>query len=326
MAFILFIFGFVVSCLVLSWLSSRLVDSLVSVAHYLKWREFIIAFFLLAFAASLPNFFVDLTAVFHGIPQLAFGDIIGGNFIDLTLVMAIAIFFARGSISTKSEMVQHSAIFTAVIAALPLFVILDGHLGRLDGVILIGAFVAYSVWIFSKKERFRKNYRSSGVGPRIITIKDLLFNLGKVAIFLVLLVLASQIIIHSAEFFSQQLGISIGMVGILIVGLGNCFPETYFAVISARNKENWMVLGDMMGSVIVCATLVLGIIALIYPFAITDFSPFFIAEIFLIIGSIAALLFIRTGSKVTKREGLLLLLIYVFWVLLEIFKNNFHIF
>ena len=128
----------------LSWLSSRLVKSLVQIAKYLGWKEFIVAFFVMAFAASLPNLFVDLNAALHGMGQLAFGDIIGGNLVDLTLVMSIAIFFSRRPISTESGMVQVSAIFTAAVAVLPLLLILDGWLGRFDGVVLISVFLAYA--------------------------------------------------------------------------------------------------------------------------------------------------------------------------------------
>ena len=71
-----FVIIFIFSCIVLSWLSSRLVTSLILIAKYLRWKEFIIAFFVMAFAASLPNLFVDLSAVFEGIPELALGDII----------------------------------------------------------------------------------------------------------------------------------------------------------------------------------------------------------------------------------------------------------
>lgn len=311
---------FIISCFVLSWLSSRLIKSLVQIAKYLHWKEFIIAFFVMAFAASLPNFLVDLNAVVHGIPELAFGDIVGGNLVDLTLIMAIAIFFSKKSISTKSEIVQKSAIFTSVVAVLPLLLILDGKLGRIDGIILMLTFICYSWWLFSKKERFSKVYRNSVKKP-IKDFKEFLVNLLKVIILLALLLLASQAVIMSAQFFSEKLGISIALVGILIVGLGNCFPELYFSIISARKGKNWLILGDLMGSVIICSTLVLGTIALIYPFEIKDFSPFLIARVFLIAGSIVALLFIKTGKEITKKEGVLLLFIYVAFLLIEIFSR-----
>src|SRR3989344_8952817 len=131
------IFLFIASCTLLSWLSSRLVKSLVQIAKYLHWKEFIIAFFVMAFAASLPNLFTDLNAALQGKPELALGDIIGGNLVDLTLVLAIGIFFSKRGLSSESSMVQTSAIFTTIIAVLPLFLIFDGNLGRMDGLVLI---------------------------------------------------------------------------------------------------------------------------------------------------------------------------------------------
>ena len=71
-----------------------------------------------------------------------------------------------------------------------------------------------------------------------------------------------------------------------------------------------MVLGDLMGSVIICTTLVLGLIALILPFNIPDVSPFLMARVFLIIAALLSLLFIKTGRKITKKEALLLLFVY----------------
>lgn len=314
---IFYIIAFLISIFILAWLSSHLVKALVGMAKYLGWREFIVAFFVMAFAASLPNLFVDIGAALRGFPQLAFGDILGGNLVDLTLVMAIAIFMSKGSVPTESKMVQQSAMFTAVIAVMPLFLILDGKLGRIDGLILIFAFFIYAFWLFSKESRFKKAY----VGRPQKAIKGFtgfLKNLVRIIILLLLLLLTSQIIINSAQYFSIKLGLSISLVGLLIIGLGNCFPEIYFSIVSARKGEGWMILGDLMGCVIVCTTLVLGIVALINPFKINDFSPFLIARIFLIIALAFFLIAIRTGKKFTKKEGLILLFIYIIFLVVEI--------
>jgi len=314
--FVVFILIF--SFFILSWLSSHLIKSLVQIAKYLHWREFIIAFFVIAFAASLPNLFVDLSAVLQHKPELAFGDIIGGNLVDLTLVLAIAVFFTRKGLSAESEMVQKSALFTTAIAILPLFLIWDGRLDRADGAVLMLAFFFYTCWLFSKKERFKKIYNDSDHNP-IKDFKTFLINFVKIIIILIMLLIASQVVVGSAQFFSEKLGISLALVGILIIGLGNSFPETYFSIISARKDENWLVLGDLMGCVIVSSTLVLGLIALVSPFEIKDLSPFLTARIFLISAALLSLLFIWTGRKITKKEGVLLLFIYIAFLLVEIF-------
>lgn len=312
---------FIASVVILSWLSSRLVATLIDIAKYLHWREFIIAFFVMAFAASLPNLFIDVNAALHGLPQIAFGDVVGGNLVDLTLVMAIAVLFGVGALPAESEMVQKSAIFTAIIAVLPILLVWDGKLDRVDGLILLTAFALYSWWLFAKEDRFKKIYR----GRPKNTARgyfNFLINLVKILVFLALLLITSYFVINSAQFFSVTLGISLSMVGILIVGLGNCFPEAYFSIISAQRGENWMVLGDLMGSVIVCATLVLGIIALISPFEIRDLSPFLITRIFTVVASLLFIVFIRTGRKITKKEGLFFLSIYIAFLLVEIFLPN----
>jgi len=292
---------------------------LVSLAKYLGWREFVVAFFVMAVAGSLPNLFVDISAALRGFPKLAFGDVLGGNLVDLTFVMAIAIFMSKKPIQAKSRMIQLSAVFTAIIALLPLLLILDGTLDRIDGVILIVAFFIYALWLFSKEDRFKKVYNHKKSAP-IKDFSNFLKNLVKIAVFLAVLLIASQVIINSAQYFSLKLGIPLSLVGLLIVGLGNCFPEAYFSVVSARRGEGWMILGDLMGSVISCASLVLGIVAIIAPFQINDFSPFLIARIFFIATLVLFIIVIRSDRKITKKEGLILLFIYILFLLVEIFK------
>ncbi len=309
---------FIASCGILSWLSSRLVKSLVQVAKYLQWREFIIAFFVMAVAASLPDLFICVNAVLQGKPLLALGDIIGGNLVDLTLVLAVGVFFSKKGLSAESGMVQKSAIFTAVIAVLPLLLILDSRLDRIDGVILIGAFFLYSAWLFSKADHFKKNYKGKK-NDAVIGFKGFLWNLVKIIVLLGLLLAASQAVIVSADFFASRLGISLALVGILIVGLGNAFPDMYFSIISARKDENWLVLGDVMGSVVICATLVLGLVGLIAPFSIPDFTPFLTARLILIIAAILSLIFIRTNRKISRKEGLALLGLYITFLIIEVF-------
>lgn len=315
-----YIVAFLISIFVLTWLSSHIIKTLISLAKYLGWREFIIAFFMMAIAGSLPNLFVDIGAALRGFPELAFGEVIGGNLVDLTLIMALAILFSRGSVPTESKMVQQSAMFTSVIALMPLLLILDNKLNRIDGIILILAFFAYAYWLFSKGDRFKKVYRGRPQKP-IEGFSKFLKNVMKIVIFLIVLLIASQVIISSAQYFSIKLGISLSLVGLLIIGLGNCFPEAYFSILSARRGESWMVLGDLMGSVISGSTLILGIVALISPFEINDFSPFVIARIFLIVALLLFLVAIRTGKKLTKKEALILLFIYITFLLAEIFKS-----
>jgi len=335
---LLYVLIFIVSCFLLSWSGSRLVSGLMKMARFLGWREFVVAFFVMAIAGSAPNLFIGINSALHKIPQLSFGEIVGGNVVDLTLAVALAVLIGGSALPVKSKMVQSSAIFTAVIAVLPLILIWDGNLSRADGLVLLSSFIFYIIWLFSKSERFKKTYiyekqkeakqpiiefqrkKKEVIEHKIILgFKNFFKGLRKVIVALVLLLVASQGIVKSAQVFSTALGVTLPVVGILIVGIGNALPETYFAIVSARRKQTWMILGDLMGAVIVCATFVLGIVALICPIEIKDFSPFAIARTFLIISAGFFLIAVRTDRKITRKEGLFLLLIYILFLISEIF-------
>jgi len=304
--FLLFFFG--------KWL----VDGLVKIACFLKLREFVIAFFIIALAGSVPNFFFGIFSTFKGAPQLSFGDVVGGNVVDLTIVIALSVLLGQG-LPAKSRMVQGSAIFTSLIAVLPLLLVLDGVLSRLDGLFLISFFFIYVFWLFSKKERFSKVYCVEEEVSLLKELKGFFIGLIKIMLGLAALLIASRGMVETGYYFSEALGLPLVLVGILIVGLGNAFPETYFTIISARKKQNWLVLGDLMGSVIVCSTLVLGTVAFIQPIEIVNFLPLVVARLFLIASAFFFLVFVRTEQQITKKEGLFLLSIYIFFIIIEIF-------
>ena len=282
-------------------------------------RVFVVAFFVMAIAGSLPNLFVGINSALHGIPELSFGDIVGGNMVDLTLAVALAILIGGRSLPARSKLVQTSTVFTVIIAILPLVLIFDGVLSGGDGLILISAFFVYLFWLFSRKDRFQKVYNAYKSNGGRKGFKGVFKSIKGVAVALVLLLVASEGIVRSAGAFSEALGVSLPLVGILIIGLGNALPETYFAIISAKKKNTFMILGNLMGSVIICSTLVLGIVVLIAPIQIDDFSPFAVARAFLIISALFFFIAIKSDKRITKIEGLFLLLLYVLFVLTEVY-------
>jgi len=308
---------FLFCCLLLYFSGDWVVGGLMRTARFLGWKEFVVAFFVMAFAASLPNFFVGITSALKGIPELSFGDIAGNNLVALTLAVGLAALFAKKGIPAESRAIQTTSVFTLAAAILPLILIWDGELSRPDGGILILFFLFYLFWLFSKKERFSKIYNE---GESLITkdFKNFVRDIIKVFFGIVFLIIAAQGIVASAQFFAQAFNFPLVMVGVLITGLGSALPEIYFAVISARKDEGWMILGNLMGAVIVPATLVLGIITLICPIKIVDFSPFVIARIFLIISTLFFFFFIKTDRHLTKKEAFILMGIYIIFILVEI--------
>lgn len=294
-----------------------MVASLIRISRFLGWREFVVAFFVMAFAASLPNLFVGISSAIHKIPHLSLGDIFGNNLISLTITVAVGAMLAKGGLPAQSRTVQTTSLFTMVAAILPIFLIVDGTLSRIDGLILISFFVFYAGWLFSKKERFTRVYDGQEDSP-IKNFKLFFKDLGAVIFGIVLFFLAAENIVKSAQFFAKTFDFPLILVGLLITGLGNALPEIYFSIFSAKRGDTWLILGNIMGAVIVPATLVLGIVSLIHPITVTNLSYFFIARAFLIVIALSFFLIAKTGQKITKKESLFLLALYVIFVILLI--------
>jgi cation:H+ antiporter len=259
---------------------------------------------------------VDVTSAINKVPNLALGDVIGTNIVDLTLIVGISAIFSRAGLSLPSRTVQGSSIFTILVAILPLILILDGELSKADGILLLFTFLVYLFWLFQKKERFEKIY--DGI-KEPLTLKFFLKNLLFLFFSVSILLLSAQGIVNSALFFSNFFKVPLTFIGALIVGFGTALPEFSFCFQAAKKSQDWMIVGDVMGSVIMTTTLVLGTVSLISPIKNLNFSQFLIARIFLLISAILFFIFVRTDKKVTKREALFLIFLYFFFIFSQIF-------
>jgi len=307
---------FLGSCFVFFILGDSIIKNLIKVGKILGWKEFVIAFLAIALPAALPDLFVGILSALKKIPELSLGDVAGGNIVDLTLAVSLAILFGNRELKLESRTVRQSSIFAIFCAILPLALISDGVLSRIDGIILLFCLVFYFVWLFSEKERFEKDYKEIEIVFKRKTT-FVLKNLTKVFFGTIILFFAAQGIIISAQFFSKYFNLPLILIGILIVGLGNALPETYLSIVAARKNQGWVVLGNLMGSVIFASTLVLGIVSLICPIKVSKLSHFEVARIFLILSSLFFFAFLRTKKKITEREAVFLLFVYIAFLITE---------
>jgi cation:H+ antiporter len=318
--FIFYFFIFLVSILFLYLSSEWLVKSLTEIAQFLGWREFVFALFVMAFIGSLPNLFIGINSVIRGEPILSLGEVFGGNIVDLTLAIGLAALVSINGLRIESKTVQGTAIFTLIIAILPVLLIHDNKLGRVDGIVLLLAFTAYVFWLFSKGGRFTRIYEKKAKKLKLKDIfKDLCIMFGA----LILLFLAAEGIVRSSIFFAKGFNLPVVLIGILVVGFTNALPEIFFSIQAAKKDDDWMVIGSLMGAVISASTLVLGIIAILHPIEICPYveAPLLtIARFFLIIAALFFfyLFFIKSSRKITKNEGLALIIVYVIFVIVQV--------
>ena len=112
------------------------VKTLTRIAIYFKLSEFTIGFIVLAIATSIPELFVAITSAFAKIPELSLGDVLGANIVDLTLVVGVVFILSNG-LRIKSEIAKKDIFYMIVLSILPLVLMLDQQLSRLDGIVLL---------------------------------------------------------------------------------------------------------------------------------------------------------------------------------------------
>lgn len=303
---------FAAAAFVLARSGAWAVQALSRVARFLKWSEFVVAFILMSFVSSFPEFFIGLSSVFHRVPEVSFGNIIGANVINLTLAVGLAVLFL-GGLEVEKKIVKKDSIFTAFSAVLPLILILDKELSRIDGLILIFAFAAYITWLFSQRERFTKIYNNAQTGFGQF-LKDIFIFLGSV----ILLFLSAEAVIRSSAALAKIFGVPPVVIGILVISSGTALPEAYFSIKAAIKGSKGLILGNLMGCVVVTSLFVLGMVAVFSPIKIADFTPYFAARLFLSVSAVFFLVAVRTGEKITRKEAVLLILIYLSFVITEI--------
>jgi cation:H+ antiporter len=130
-----------------------------------------------------------------------------------------------------------------------------------------------------------------------------------------LLAIAAQGVVYGATIIAEGMGMSLLLVGMLIIAMGGALPEIYFTVISARRGETGMIIGNLMGSVIIPATFVLGTVAIISPIHNDTLQFSTAARVSLVLVAAFFLVVSQTRSSISRREAIILGVSYVLFIL-----------
>ena len=196
---------FILSCICLIKAGSLTVKILTRISQFLKWKEFIASFILMAFCTSLPELFVGISSAIYKHPELSFANIVGSNIINLSLLVGIGALMAKG-LEIESKIAQKDSLLCALILVLPILLILDGRLGRADGIILLLAFILYLWQSFSKKEIFDKTI-VNGFRRDKKAFKNFIIDILLFIVSVCLLLISAEGVVKSSTFFAESLNL-----------------------------------------------------------------------------------------------------------------------
>ena len=275
------------------------VRGVVGLAKWARISSGIIGATFAAFATSSPELSVSVTSALAGTPQIALGDALGSNIVNIGLIIGVALLFAplHSPQDTKKRDFP-----TALLVPLLLGVLAhDGLISALDGLILLAMF---SVWLALVVAEVRKQRSSAGEVLGEVkhgrAIVEGMIGMG-------FLIASGKLIVSGATGIATANGIDPFIVGSTLVAIGTSSPEIATVFISRIRGHDEVALGTILGSNVFNGLFIVGIAAIINPIPIHWQE----VAVGLVFGLLTTLLtFPGKGATIERRRGIALLALY----------------
>ncbi|WP_026966399.1 calcium/sodium antiporter [Algoriphagus terrigena] len=286
-----------------------LVDGASSIALKLGMSTGLIGLTVVAFGTSAPELLVSLTAALKGNSEIAIGNVVGSNIANIGLVLGISGLFYP--IVIRKSHVRFEYAMMVLVTLVFYFLSLDLKISRIEGSILFVAFVGFNAYLF-------KNI-GKGIQPENELVEEEIEEvknyswMGSIGLFvggIVGLYFGSELLVNNAVAISREFGVSERVIGVTIIAIGTSLPELITSIIAALFKRTDLALGNILGSNIMNILSIIGLTGIIKPIYISDA---FIQSDYLWMIGISILLFplMKTKMRISKVEGLILLIAYI---------------
>ncbi len=280
-------------------------------AKSFRLSKYTIGFVVVAFISVLPETFISISAAISGLPSFGLGILLSAIFINLTLTFALIIFLSRRNLKIESKVLRNNTIYPFILL-LPLIFGINGHLSRLEGVVLLVVGVMFYCFLFKRgKNKVSLSYNK----------RDQAKNFAILLFSMALLLVGAHLAVMSATAFANYLGVSPILIGILIIAFGTTMPELFFSLKAVRQGDDSLAVGDVLGTVLADATIVIGLLTLISPFYF-PVRIIYTTGLFVIWASFMLFQFLRSERILSKREAWMLLAFWLLFVLVELLANS----
>jgi len=276
------------------------------VAKDLKISKHLVGFLIVAIISVLPETSIAVMSAFQGESSIGLGTLFGSNVADLTLIFAVVVFFAKRNIKIHSKIIKSSYLYLLTMLV-PLVLGLDGSFSRAEGAVMMVLGVLFYVWLLKKDKEI---YMEVSYSFSIKNFTLLILSMG-------FLLIGSYLTVKHGIALAHQLHLSPVIIGLLGISLSTTLPELFFSIKAVRKKQDELALGDLLGTVITDAVIVVGLVALIKPI-VFPMRIIYVTGAFMLLATILLFFFMRTGRELTRKEAILLIALYVLFAVTEL--------
>lgn len=295
------------------------VDGASNVAANFKVSKMLIGLTIVAFGTSAPEFAVSVKSLISGHGDIVLGNVIGSNILNILLILGTASLFH--SLNVKNNTVKKELPITMLITCLFAVLLSDSifdkglvnSFTRGDGIVVLLFFLVFIYYLITLT---RNKIDADQDDKEIIPLgKSLIFT----ALGIVGIVLGSNFVVDSASDIATALGVSQRMISLTIVALGTSLPELVTSVTATRKGEYDIAIGNVVGSNIFNIGMVIGIPVAIFG-GIGTISFSYIDLIVMILAAVLLFMFSWKDYKISKRDGICFLVLFVIYYSYVIFS------
>lgn len=296
-----------------------LVDGSSALAAKMSISEIVIGLTIVAFGTSSPELLVNIFASLKDQPNVAFGNIVGSNIVNILLILGVSGIIYP--IQIEKNTVWREIPFS-LLAVFALFLMCndmyfnntENFLSRGDGLVFLLFFIIFLTYSFGIP---KVESRDKPEIKELSNLKIILLIVGG----LVGLIFGGKLVVENTVYLARRLMVSEKLIGLTIVSIGTSLPELLTSTVAAYKKKSDIAIGNIVGSNIFNIFFILGISAVIKPLPFQ--SVLNVDLIVLIMVSLILFLTMFTGKKhsLDRWEAGLLVLLYILYTVYLVIRK-----
>lgn len=297
------------------WLGTNwVVKSAIGIADRFNLSHAFVGLAILAVGTDLPEIFVTIDAAILQLKGVESSGIITGNAIgssisQISIVLGLAGLLLNFKIVKKELVYNGIALFLSI--ALLFAVAFDGIISRIDGLILLSAYLIHYVVLV-------KSRSSSANNPILQQHHSNLILAGYLLVGFAMLIFSSHFVVKNAMYFAEKWGVAQSFVGIVLIGLGTSLPELAVSIGAAMKKSAEMAVGNIIGSNVFDTLVPIGLGGFISQVTMENNLLKFDLPVQFVI-TLLVVIFLATKRGILRTEAIVLIIIYLLYVIAKLF-------
>ena len=284
-----------------------LVNGASSIARRAGISEFVIGLTIVGFGTSCPELVVSLSGAIEGNSDISVGNVVGSNIFNVLFILGLTAMVLPVGMTDKNRRIDIPITLGVTILLIILGITgsMSGPgISRWEGVLMLLVFSAYLFYCFKSdsKDEFSETQQAT-----LSITKSIALTLTGLAG----LIFGGDLFVDSATALARQIGVSDKFIAVTILAGGTSLPELATSLVAAIKGKEQLALGNILGSNVFNAMLILGLSSVITPLSfasmtIVDIITLVLSAVLLLIGAYTGL-----KNRIDRREGAAMLLCYV---------------